>query len=253
MHTQRQTRQARWWRRLCCRRWQRRLRGGCSMRRKSQTIYHTVRGASIERDVPSDVRTRERTDERKEGNKTNLEHYYSVGFQRRTRELRREMTWLLLLAYQLLVLLALPFCHFLSWSSSSTPLQPKSLYISCSGSYLYLCSTEQTHLGWHRTVISIKFKVYETKLFVYNITFSYYFDLKYKCATQNDYKKYKNSWALNSKTGPNEPKSHILFHKNTRRATYIKWLCLQPPSVVPLICAFLALIETIQEIHIRTR
>lgn len=43
------------------------------MRRKSQTIYHTVRGASIERDVPSDVRTRERTDGRKEGNKTNLE------------------------------------------------------------------------------------------------------------------------------------------------------------------------------------
>ena len=160
------------------------------MRRKSQTIYHTVRGASIERDVPSDVRTRERTDERKEGNKTNLEHYYSVGFQRRTRELRREMTWLLLLAYQPLVLLALPFCHFLSWSSSSTPLQPKSLYISCSGSYLYLCSTEQTHLGWHRTVISIKFKVYETKLFVYNSTFPYYFDLKYKCATQNRFNKY---------------------------------------------------------------
>ena len=55
------------------------------MRRKSQTIYHTVRGASIERDVPSDLRTRERTDGRKEGNKTNLETlYYSVGFQRRT-------------------------------------------------------------------------------------------------------------------------------------------------------------------------
>ena len=152
MHTQRQTRQAWWWRRLCCRRQQRRRRGGCVV---SNDVPHRTRREHRERCTVGRTNARKngRTEGRKQDQSWTL--YYSVGFQRRTRELRREMTWLLLLAYQPLLLLALPFCHFLSWSSSSTPLQPKSLYISCSGSYLYLCSTQQTYLGLHRTVAQI--------------------------------------------------------------------------------------------------
>ena len=67
------------------------------------------------------------------------------------------------------------------------------------GELSLFCSIQQTHLGWHRTVILIKSGLWS---YIICLTFPYHFDLKYKCAIQNDYKKYKNSWTPNCKTGP---------------------------------------------------
>ena len=92
--------------------------------------------------------------------------------------------------------------------------------------------------------------VYDTKSFVYN-TFPYYFDLKYKCELIKIIIKVQELMNSKLQIGPNEPKSHDLSHKKSHCTTYIQWPYLQPPSVVPLICAFV--IETTQEIHIKTR